>query len=388
MNIPYDLRQALETGNGVLFIGAGMGYNMVDSENNKIPDGTGLAQAIATRFSVPVDGSHDLAKIAEYVVIQKKGRTELKIFVKGILDSAHPDEYMKWIPTIKWKVIFTTNYDNCIQKAYDECANPVQNYITITHLSGFRDYIDKSQVPIIHLHGSLFDSDSNEIILTQSDYVNYIRRRRSLFEHLKQYMATSCILFTGYSHNDSNFQSIINDVAEEIAPHSLPQSYRIDPCTDDLSKTILESRKILTLPCTFSDFVKDARMQLELVSASRISYEHMSHSIPDIFRVVLESDPVSIVRLFTTWDYVNKLERLPAANVHDYVRGNKPSWEIVFNDKYFHRNIEDEIIYALLDYATDAKRRVQVCTVTGSAGYGISTLLMSLAKKVVTEKIS
>ena len=387
MNIPYDLKQALETGNGVLFVGAGMGYNMIDSEGNHIPDGPKLAEAIARRFALPINGNYDLAKTAEYVVIQKKGRTELDVYIKGILETAYPDDSMKWIPTIKWKAIFTTNYDDCIQKAYDESTNPVQNYVTITHLSGFRDCIDKLQVPIIHLHGSLFDIDSNEIIITQSDYVNYTRRRKSLFEYLKSFMATSCILFTGYSHNDPNFQSIINDVMEEISPHTLPQSYRIDPFTDDLSKCILENQKILTLPCTFSDFVKDARLQLELSIESRISYEHMSQSIPSTFRSVFDHDPVSVIRLFSSWDYVNELERLPAPNVHDYVRGNKPNWEIIFNDKYFHRNVEDEITYTLMDYATDARKRVQVCTITGSAGYGISTLLMSLAKKVVNEKI-
>lgn len=61
MDIPVDLKNAIETGECVLFVGAGMGYNMVDEDGNQIPDSKELAQMIAEKFSVP--------KLEEYSLI-------------------------------------------------------------------------------------------------------------------------------------------------------------------------------------------------------------------------------------------------------------------------------------------------------------------------------
>lgn len=105
MDIPFPLKQALENGSCVLFIGAGMGYHMLDPEGNTIPDATRLAKMLAEKFDVPTSGDYDLAKISQYVEVKKKGRQELVAFIQGCLAQATPDKYMMWIPSIKWRAI-------------------------------------------------------------------------------------------------------------------------------------------------------------------------------------------------------------------------------------------------------------------------------------------
>ena len=103
MDMPFELKQAIETGNAILFVGAGMCYNMVTSDGSVIPDGTDLAQRISNEFIVPSNGTPDLAKISQYVIGKKCGRTELCTYIRTILEKANPDESMMWIPTVKWK---------------------------------------------------------------------------------------------------------------------------------------------------------------------------------------------------------------------------------------------------------------------------------------------
>ena len=140
MDIPVDLKNALEAGNCVLFVGAGMGHNMVDGESNHIPDGKGLAQLIAEKFSLPKSGDYSLTDVSTFVELHKNGRRDLINYIRMILQDASPDDYMKWIPTVKWRAIYTTNYDRTIQKAYDNCEKPVQEYTTITHISEYDDF--------------------------------------------------------------------------------------------------------------------------------------------------------------------------------------------------------------------------------------------------------
>lgn len=388
MDIPVDLKNALETGNCVLFVGAGIGYNMVDCDGNPIPDGKALARLIAGKFSLPESAEYSLTDVSTFVEIRKNGRKDLINFLRTTLQEASPDDYMQWIPTIKWRAIYTTNYDRAIQKAYDNCSRPMQEYTTITHISEYDDFEHNKVVPIIHLHGSLFEGeDINNIIISQDDYINYAKKKKSLFGLLQQCFVKNCVLFTGYSHNDSNFQSILADISAEVYPNPIRRSYRIDPYTNQINKTILENRHITTLDTTFKDFVVSAKTQLTSKDSVNVSMEEAKSVIPSDFWSILDNAIVPLNRLFYSWDYVNQIHLTGNCDIYNFVRGNKASWDIIMEDRYFPRLIQEDLVLQMLDYATSEKKRVNVCTITGSAGYGLTTLLMIIASKVVKEKM-
>ena len=51
------------------------------------------------------------------------------------------------------------------------------------------DYSELFDVPIIHLHGNLFNGNRNRIIITDDDYSKFRDKRNMLFENLKLNMA-------------------------------------------------------------------------------------------------------------------------------------------------------------------------------------------------------
>jgi tetratricopeptide (TPR) repeat protein len=388
MDISTDLKIALETGSCVLFVGAGMGYNMLDTEGNCMPDGKGLAKMIACKFSLPDVEEYSLADVASYVAIKKNGRKELTSYIRSVLANALPDDSMKWIPTVRWKAIYTTNYDNTIQKAYDSCEIPAQEYKTITHITEYDDFDNTRVVPIIHLHGSLFDGENTDnIIISQEDYVYYSERRKSLFNLLQYCFVKNCVLFTGYSHNDPNFTAVLSEIATEIAPSTIRKSYRIDPYTNDVSRAILASRNIETIKNSFTEFVAAAKVQLELKSTVKITETEAKNLYPRDYWSLLDTAIIPISRLFNSWDYVNQPRLMGKPDVYSFVRGDKASWDIIMQNKYFSRTLEENMVFQMLDYATDKKKNVNVCTLTGAAGYGITTLMMIVAAKVTQEKM-
>lgn len=388
MDIPVMLRQALETGSCVLFIGAGMGYYMIDEAGNAIPDGNNLAKALAEKFNVPTGTSYDLTKISQYIEVKNKGRKELISFIRQILSTANPDENMMWIPSIKWKAIFTTNYDNVIQKAYDKHASPAQNYITISRSTGFKDFNSWSEVPIFHIHGALFEENSPDIVITQQDYIKYKEQRRMMFDYLKQQMATSCILYIGYSNSDSNWNLLISEIEEEFYPEKIQTSYRIDPFTSELDIELLKSRNIITICQKYDEFVIDANAQLTKSNIDRKGLEKLESIIPKDYINLYRENATPVLRLIKSWEYINQITSVDKMkpNLYDYVRGDKPSWGLVFEEMYFKRDIEDEIYDVLMDFATETRQRTKVCKISGSAGYGVSSLLMALAVRLVKDR--
>src|SRR5215831_15221077 len=64
------LKQALESGDCVLFIG--IGCHLVDPEGKPAPDGETLAKELAAHFGLEVGEHPDLAKVAQVIEIRKK----------------------------------------------------------------------------------------------------------------------------------------------------------------------------------------------------------------------------------------------------------------------------------------------------------------------------
>ena len=54
------------------------------------------------------------------------------------------------------------------------------------------------QVPLYYLHGKLFGPEKPSIIITESDYAEFRKKRQMMFEVLKLEFATSTFLYIGY----------------------------------------------------------------------------------------------------------------------------------------------------------------------------------------------
>jgi hypothetical protein len=136
-NIPLGLRHALESGDCVLFLGAGIGGHL-SREGKQAPDAAGLANELAHNFGIGTT-STDLAKIAQLVEI-RKGREDLIDFLRKRLADLEPDKQLQWLSSIRWRAIFTTNYDHGIERAYDLSATPPLKPIPIASTSELVKY--------------------------------------------------------------------------------------------------------------------------------------------------------------------------------------------------------------------------------------------------------
>ena len=73
--------------------------------------------------------------------------------------------------------------------------------------------------------------------------------------------------------------------------------------------------------------------------------------------------------------------------MEDFLLGNKPNWALIAAHKVFDRDIEDEIYEDILDFITSPRKRTSACLVHSQAGYGVTTLLMVIAGRLVDEKL-
>lgn len=381
--LPLGLRSALEAGECVLFIGAGIGCHL-NIGPKKAPTGPELALELIEQFKLGVD-SPDLAKVARLVEL-RKSRADLVAYLGKRLGDAEPDEILGWLPQMRWRAIFTTNYDQGIERAYARCAKPSQTPTSISTTSQIIEFDPRFEVPIYHIHGKLQDESGGQIVITSEDYTRFSERRSMLFEILRQKFATSTFLYVGYANKDPNWQMLYSELKREFEPRNLPRSFRIDPYTDELDREILSADGLDTIADSFEDFVHLAQEELSGVEIDQGRFERVRSSVPSQLSAAFEQNPAAVARLLNSWIFVNQAPFEEPPNSKLFLKGDRANWSLMSSNGYFQRDLETDLNDVLLDYATAGLHRPQSALLLGSAGYGITTLLRALAVTYVKEK--
>jgi tetratricopeptide (TPR) repeat protein len=382
--LPLALRKALESGECVLFLGAGIGKNVRDSKGNPAPDGKELAKRLATHFKVDAQDNYDLSKISEIVEL-REGRKELETFVKDQLSDLEPDSALTWLASVRWRAIFTTNYDRVIERAYELSGRPAQKPVSFSLTPELLPYDPNFDVPIYHLHGSFWGHGKPSIVITQSDYVTFRESRHMLFELLKKEFATSTILYIGYSNVDPNWQTVLSEVRSEFFPSPVPPSFRVSPLTPALDAELLRAKGVETLDMEFDEFVASAASTLKEAAAISDILGVARKQIPSDLIAEFEKTPAALLRFLGSWTYVNQAPFSDRANTQDFLKGDRPNWALLAKKQYFERDVEDGIYDELLDFATSQAMGSTTLLLLGSAGYGTTTVLLSLATRLVSD---
>jgi tetratricopeptide (TPR) repeat protein len=387
-NLPLGLRQGLERGNCVLFIGAGVGGHYKRSNGAPAPDGKQLCIDLVDHFKLGINPSGRSLKDIAQLVELRASRAELDSYLKKMFQDLQPDETIQWLTTFRWRSIFTTNYDMGLERAFALNVNPLQNPVSISATSDL-EYLDTNvSVPIFHIHGTPYPPSASPMVITQRDYSHYKDGRQQLWNRLKVDCATSTMLYVGYSGYDNNWQTIIEEIATEFGSTPLPVSYRIDPHPDEVDVELHRKlRNVETLPLTLLNLREIADAEIGDYRDEPDTYNKYLDRIPHNLREAYKANPSAMLRLLKSWDYVNGENLSAEPNVKSFLLGSPPNWSLIAQGRRFTRDIEEDIWSWVTDFATDPKAKSTAIAVTGPAGYGITTILMATALRIVEARI-
>lgn len=385
LDLALGLRHALEGGSCVLFIGAGIGEHLHRKNGSPAPNGLELAKAMAEHFGIDADGYYDLAQISQ-AVDNRKGRKELDTYVRSQLSDLAPDSTFQWLFSRRWRAIYTTNYDDSIERSYDLNPKPLQTPVTMSVTQDIVQLEPRFQVPVIHLHGIIFGPEQPKIVITENDYLRFRERRKMLFELLKRDAATSTFLYIGYSNRDPNWKLVLDELSEEFLISKMPRAYRVSPSTPALELELLKGKGIECIAGNLAEFVEAASASLATAAVEDEFLSRAQKAIPSELAVTFEENPPATTRLLKSWTYVNQAPFSEHPNLTRYLRGDRPNWALIAATEYFNRDLEADLLDDLLDFATSPSTKSVVDVLIGSAGYGVSTVLLAMAVRLVKER--
>lgn len=184
-------------GNCMLFLGSGFSLGSINVNRENL----GTAGMLSNKLDSLSGGDNDgnLEDAADEF-IETLGEYKLVDFLKKEFTVNAYSKEQEIIGKCKWGRIYTTNYDNTMEKIYQDNGSVLT---PVTLSSSLREYRDKSNT-VIHLNGSVSDltssSLSEEFKLTSSSYLTQ-SFLNSEWISLFRYDLKDCdaIFFVGYS---------------------------------------------------------------------------------------------------------------------------------------------------------------------------------------------
>ena len=232
MNIPAELVKALKENNLVLFVGAGLSYNLKNRGGKQLGDWKNLVSEIINNvkdldYLKPLICEHEPIKIMG-LIEDKKKHNEVIDFVKEFYS----------LPTDKknyglqeklcrlTKKIVTTNYDNAFEIADQDLATRTASFGKDYELSGLHNSHEKT---LFKLHGSIFDVGN--MVLFPSNYGDIYEKKSENAERLIFYLQSliinKTILFIGCGMGDFQINDIFLYVKNILGKYNTRKHYII-----------------------------------------------------------------------------------------------------------------------------------------------------------------
>ena len=262
-----DVVRAISTGRLTIFLGAGAnaccrpdGMTWQAAQTDHLPLGNELADHLATKFKYPFTGREDLARVSQWVELEKgigdlydqleslfKRKyppTILHRFLASLPRLLHPKGYPR-VKELRRYLLVTANYDDLLEQAFAEAGQPV-HVVTyqwegqeetrgrffhrlpgsseLHRVDSPNDYEglqDESPI-ILKIHGALDREGGSRpnVVITEDHYLNYVNsapeKLVSFFPNpLPTLLLNSSFLFLGYALKDWNLRIILQRIWRE-----------------------------------------------------------------------------------------------------------------------------------------------------------------------------
>lgn len=247
-----ELIQAIREQKAVLFVGAGL------SKNLGLPTFDELINHLAEELDFDPQVFHlsgDYLSLAEYYHLKKGSLGSLRSWMDRTWHDSSIDigksEIHKSIVNLKFPLIYTTNYDRWLEKAFE--AENVR-YSKITNVADIAK-AGNGHTQIVKLHGD-FDDDAS-IVLTESSYFDRLSFESPLDIKLRADTLGRTILFLGYSLTDINIRYLLYRLHKQWqspdVEHARPRSYVFLSRPNLVQEEVLKSRGIEPIISTDDD---------------------------------------------------------------------------------------------------------------------------------------
>ena len=213
MDIHQAIIHALD-GEAVLFLGSGFSVGAIKADTHTLNGAGTLAYDLQKECGIPeTEMTTDLGQASE-VFLKLKSEDELVDYLIKEFTVIDITSAQETIGAVRWKRIYTTNYDNVIELAYLKNKRSLKSVVLSQSVSTFKDKSDLC----VHLNGRIdgltIDKLDGEFKLTNKSYLTEEFRKSNWLTLFRlDLLAAKAIFFVGYSMQyDLDIQRLVSSL--------------------------------------------------------------------------------------------------------------------------------------------------------------------------------
>ena len=192
----------IRNNNAAFFAGAGF------SKESGYVDWKTLLESIALELNLEVEKEHDLVALAQYYYNKHQNRGMINdVIFEEFSKQKGPTQNHKILARLPISVIWTTNYDDLIEKAFGNVQKIVDVKSRNEHLS---NTLANRECILYKMHGD--KNNPNDAILIKDDYERYYKEHKQFLSALTGDLISKTFLFVGFSFQDPNLDYILSRI--------------------------------------------------------------------------------------------------------------------------------------------------------------------------------
>lgn len=256
------IRHFLNEERASVMVGAGFSRNAEKEAHVVMKDWNSLAKDIFEQLYAQTPTAEDLAfktpmRLAS-LLAANVGRNGLDQVIKDSLpdDLISPGKLHYQLMRLKWRDVFTTNYDTLLERAAEQSG---RYYRVVTSKEML---LYTSSPRIVKLHGSF--PDKTPFLMTEEEFRTYPEKHPEFVNTVRQALVESVFCLIGFSGDDPNFtswQAWLRDVMGDYANPTYLITF--DKNYDDSFKKLMMSRGIEVLNLAEVNELKDFTTALD-----------------------------------------------------------------------------------------------------------------------------
>lgn len=247
-----DLAEAIAKKKVILFAGSGVSMGL------GLPTSKELLRVLASELEIETNDfmtMGELRELAEYYYLEKGTVDGLRDLLDGEVHSAEIDisksRIHELIVQLDFPIIYTTNYDRWLERAFDHHGVPFTKIVSVRNLLD----IKSGATQIIKFHGD-FD-DLNSIVFAESAYLQRLELESPLDIKLRSDILGKSILFIGSSLSDINLRFLLYKLGKvwesKQYAQDRPRSFFFMAKANLVQERILASRGITSVAAKTDD---------------------------------------------------------------------------------------------------------------------------------------
>jgi hypothetical protein len=284
------VRDALLKGRVIPFLGAGAslggrepGAKWEQGQAAYLPTAFELARHLAQRTGFPAEEEAELTKVAQYYDVVG-GRTALNEELHSIFNCDYPlsplHTFLADVPTPL--LIVTTNYDDCIERAFKAKGREYELVIHTTDaaigdqllwweygktaprkISSNKLDLDLDARTIIYkMHGTVDRNkmSMDQYVITEDDYIDFLTRmtkNKAIPAIFAEPFQTRHFLFLGYGLRDWNLRVVLNRIEKDLRRPKTIRSWAIQYNPSPLEQRFWQERGVEVYNKLLDAFVQE-----------------------------------------------------------------------------------------------------------------------------------